>query len=214
MTRVLTSVGNELLSLPLAGAKTVEKISTCKPAVDNIVLLTQRLAAGEEEAFAEFHACYFDRLYHFLLAVTQGQEQEAQEALQRTFLRVIRYARTFEAEDAFWCWLKVLARTAARDAGRKQQRYRALLNQFSFWSKNRAPEWIPDADRHLQQSLDECLGELNEKDRALIESKYIDGTSIRELCSQTGFTQKAMESRLLRLRRRLRENLLKRLKSQ
>ena len=40
------------------------------------------MAAGDEEAFREFHAHYFDRLYRFLLVVARGQEHEAQEALK------------------------------------------------------------------------------------------------------------------------------------
>src|SRR5262249_54443020 len=157
VTRALISIANDLLSLPLTEAKAVEKTSTCEPAGDSIVLLTQRLAAGEEVAFIEFHQLYFDRLYHFLLVVTRGQEAEAQEALQLTLLRVIRYRRAFEQENAFWCWLKVLARSAARDAGRKQQRYQALLNRFSLWKRDRPAELIPHTDDQLHQSLDECL---------------------------------------------------------
>ena len=213
MTRALTSIANGLLSLRLTGDKAVEKISTCEPATGSIVSLTRRLTAGEEKAFAEFHERYFDRLYQFLLVVTRGQEQEAQEALQQTLLRVVRYARTFETEDAFWGWLKVVARSAARDAGRKQQRYWALLNRFALWRRNGASESVPDADNPLRESLDASLSELDPADRALIESKYIDGRSVRELSSQTGITEKAMESRLLRLRRGLRQNLLKKLKS-
>jgi RNA polymerase sigma-70 factor (ECF subfamily) len=213
VTRVLISIANDLLSLPLTEAKAVEKTSTCEPARDSILLLTQRLAAGEEEAFIEFHHRYFDRLYHFLLVITRGQEAEAQEALQLTFLRVVRYRRAFEHENAFWCWLKVLARSAARDAGRKQQRYQTLLNRFALWRRDSPAEFISHTDDQLHQSLDECLSDLDETDRALIESKYIDGTTIRELCAQTGSTEKAMESRLLRLRRRLRQNLLNKLKS-
>src|SRR5712672_86920 len=114
---------NPLLALRLTGTRTVGNPAT-------IAALTRSLAAGEEAAFREFHALYFDRLYQFLLVIARGQEHEAQEALQQTLLRVLRYVRVFESEEIFWSWLKVLARSAARDAGRKQQRYAMLLQQF------------------------------------------------------------------------------------
>jgi RNA polymerase sigma factor (sigma-70 family) len=57
----------------------------------------------------------------------------------------------------------------------------------------------------------ETLDELPPEDRRLVEGKYIEGAAVKELSSQTGLTDKAVESRLLRLRRHLRERLLKKL---
>ena len=173
--------------------------------------LTRRLAAHDEEAFREFHACYFDRLYHFLLVVARGQEHEAREALQETLLRVACHARVFDEEEAFWSWLKAVARNAARDGGRKRKRYRTLLERFSLrWSMVK-PQANADAESCLQNILHESLAELSPDERRLVESKYLDGVATKELSSSTGLTEKAVESRLLRLRRQLRERLLKKL---
>ena len=46
-------------------------------ALAGVAELTRRLAGHDEEAFREFHARYFDRLYQFLLVVARGQEHEA-----------------------------------------------------------------------------------------------------------------------------------------
>ena len=73
---------NALLLLRLTETKTVEATSTPEAIPGSVAHLTRRLAAGEEEAFREFHKNYFNRLYQFLLVVTRGQEHEAQEALQ------------------------------------------------------------------------------------------------------------------------------------
>jgi RNA polymerase sigma-70 factor (ECF subfamily) len=210
---VFTATANSLLSLPLPGAKAVEKASTRDPTPSGIALLTRRLAAGDEGAFREFHTRYFDRLYQFLLVVARGQEHEAQEALQQTLLRVLRYVRVFESEDTFWSWLKVVARSAARDAGRKQQRYSALLQKFARHLERPVPEAGFIEDHRLRTALEESLDELDSDDRQLIEDKYLDGATIKELCAGTGLTEKSLESRLLRLRRDLRERLLKKLNS-
>jgi RNA polymerase sigma-70 factor (ECF subfamily) len=175
--------------------------------------LTRRLAAHEEEAFREFHARYFDRLYRFLLVVAHGQVHEAQDALQETLLRVARHTRPFEEEDAFWCWLQVVARNAARDGGRRQGRYRAMLERFTFRRapEASAPEPGDAADARLQFLLTESLAELPPEERRLVENKYLDGATIKALSLDTGLTEKAVETRLRRLRNRLRERLLKRL---
>lgn len=174
--------------------------------------LTQGLAAGDEEAFREFHRRYFDRLFRYLLVLARGQETEAEEALQETFCRVARYARRFDQEDVFWSWLTVLARSAARDGGRKQRRYWTLLQNYAL-------RWLPlqkdpddGAEACLEQTVQGCLAELPPADRALVEAKYLKQLSVRELARQTGLTEKAVESRLLRLRRQLREHLLRKLR--
>jgi len=202
-----------LLSLRFTGAKAVERTSAPNVSAEQIESLTRRLAAGDETAFSELHTRYFDRLYHFLLVVSQGREDEAQEALQQTFLRLVRYARVFKSEETFWCWLKAVARSVARDAGRKQQRYWRLLNKFAVWRGHADANPLPDPDERLRAELDESLSELTPEDRLLIVNKYLEGLSIKELSLQTGLTEKALESRLLRLRRRLRETLLKKLNS-
>ncbi len=191
----------------------MEDDSTAPPVSTDVAHLTRRLVAGEEAAFREFHAQYFDRLYQFLLVVARGQEHEAQEALQQTLLRVLRYVRVFESEETFWSWLKMLARSAARDAGRKQHRYGVLLQQFALHGRDFADEVAPRENNQLGIILEESLNELAPNDRHLVEGKYLEAASVKELSANTGLTEKAVESRLLRLRRQLRERIINKLRS-
>jgi RNA polymerase sigma-70 factor (ECF subfamily) len=181
-----------------------------KNSAPDIASLTAGIRAGSEEAFREFHRLYFDRLYQFLLVVARGNEDEARDALQETLLRVIRYARKFENEETFWDWLKVVSRSAARDAGRKQHRYLNLLQKFALHSETHVPAYT---DHSLSDLLEESLEELTASDRQLIEAKYLQGSSVRELAAESGLTEKAVESLLLRLRQRIREFIVKKLRA-
>jgi RNA polymerase sigma-70 factor (ECF subfamily) len=201
-------IAEPLLTLKMRDFAIVPEPSANRTALASIELLTRGLAAGEEEAFRQFHRLYFDRLYHFLLAVARGQEQEARDALQETFLRVARSARAFASEEIFWCWLKAVARNAARDAGRKHLRHLDLLRRFAL---DRSPPPADPREGVLDTALGECLDELSPTERGLIEARYLNGETIRELSAGAGATERAVESRLLRLRRRLREQLLRKL---
>jgi RNA polymerase sigma-70 factor (ECF subfamily) len=174
------------------------------------------LAQGDEEAFREFHAAYFDRLLRYLFVVARGDEEAARDALQETFTRVARHARPFDAEEKFWSWLTVLARSAATDGGRKRRSYWRLLTNYALsWMPSQTAEnETEEADEHLQTLLLEGLGELRGEDRALIEGKYLRGASVRELAAQSNLTEKAVESRLARARRQLRKQLFQRLKNE
>ncbi|MGO8699716.1 MAG: RNA polymerase sigma factor [Limisphaerales bacterium] len=197
---------NSLLTVKLPGLSSLAETRETPRALEAVAVLTRQMAAGDEEAFRQFHELYFDRLYQFLLGVARGQEQEARDAVQETLVRVARAVRPFESEEVFWCWLKAVARNAARDAGRKQHRYFAFLQRFAF-----QPSPAP-AGSDLGVVLEECLVELDPEDRRLIEGKYLEGETVRELSADAGLTEKAVESRLLRLRRLLRERLLQKLR--
>ena|SRR5579872_3938457 len=205
-----TPTATATLAIRLSEAQIVEKPSIDRAAQARIVLLTRALASGDEAAFREFHQLYFDRLYRFLLAITHGQEEQAADALQETLLRVVRHARKFENEHIFWCWLKAVARSAASDMGRKDRRYLSLLRRFAF-------RWQIDYGGHDEESrigalLQESLDELDVEDRRLMEEKYLNGCTVKELSALGGATEKAVESRLLRLRRGLRERILEKLR--
>jgi RNA polymerase sigma-70 factor (ECF subfamily) len=198
-------------ALPLTGLAAVSETST--PDASDIAALTRRLAAADDAAFREFHRRYFDRLYRFLLVVTRGQEHAAQDALQETMLRVARYAREFEDEDIFWSWLKAVARNAARDGGRKRRRYLAVLEKFAFWRRDASGSGIdPREEGALRSLIDEGLASLAPLDRHLIEGKYLRGYTVVELATDTGLTEKAVESRLVRSRRQLAEAALETLR--
>jgi RNA polymerase sigma factor (sigma-70 family) len=173
--------------------------------------LTVAMARGDETAFREFHDVYFQRLLRYLFVVARGDEEAARDALQETFARVARRVRKFESEDVFWSWLTLLARNAAIDAARQRQRYGKLLARFAFfWS---APETsVNEIDAgQLDRWLDEAIGLLEPLDRTLIEQKYFQQATARELAARLQLTERAVESRLARARRTLRAALTKRL---
>lgn len=175
--------------------------------------LTAGLAAHSEAAFLQFHSAYFDRLLRYHLVLARGDETVAREALQETLVRVARHARRFEQETAFWCWLTVLARSAAIDAGRKRHRYWDLLTRYArSLTASETPAPGEDADVLLQRLLDASLEEIPAEERALIERKYLHRESVRELAAGCGLTEKAVESRLLRARKILREKVLAKLR--
>lgn len=203
----------DMAPLPEEASSASRGIAGPMPKPD-LVTLTRGLAAGGDDAFREFHRCYFDRLYRLLLVLCRGEETEARDALQDTLCRVARHARPFDREDVFWCWLVALARSAVRDAGRKRHRYWKLLADY-------ARRWLPvqrdpgpDPDHRLDTLLSACLEELEPTDRALVEGKYFSRLSVGELARQTGVSKRAVESRLFRLRRQLRTQMLRRLREE
>ena len=183
-------------------------------AVPPVAALTRALVAGDEAAYRTFHDAYVPRLFRYLLVVTAGDEQAAREALQAALVRVVRHIKIFSDENQFWNWLTVLARTALADQRRKRQRYFAFLDRFTSHAQAQAgPENDGTADTRLLALLEHGLRHhLAADERELVERKYFRGQSVREIAVELQATEKAVESRLGRARRKLKDAVLAELK--
>jgi len=178
-----------------------------------IATLTRALVAGDEAAYRTFHDTYVPRLFRYLLVVTAGDEDAAREALQAALVRVVRHVKIFSDETRFWNWLTVLARTALADQRRKQRRYFAFLDRFTSHARaEAAPGNDGDADTQLLALLEHGLHHLATDERELVERKYFRGQSVREIAVELQVTEKAVESRLGRVRQKLKDRLLLELK--
>lgn len=177
-----------------------------RPSVD-IASLTARMAEGDEDAYRMFHELYFHRLRRYLLVVTGGREEAAREALQLGLLRVVRHVRRFDVEEVFWSWLTVLARSAVVDEERKRNRYLAFLGRFFRREQIEAATNV-EADARLEELLRVNLNSLPWEERELIQRKYFARESVKAIAADLGATEKAIESQLVRIRRKLKADIL------
>jgi RNA polymerase sigma factor (sigma-70 family) len=109
----------------------------------------------------------------------------------------------------------VLARSALADEGRKRRRYFAFLERFTRQQES-APAALNDgeADEQLRALLDRKLTALPEDERQLVEQKYLLHQSVRVIADGQQTTEKAVESKLSRVRRKLKDAVLAELKNE
>ncbi|MDB6066915.1 MAG: hypothetical protein JWR26_3123 [Pedosphaera sp.] len=202
--QLLPGTGLFFPAQPISVSCKSSKVESASGIPADVALLTSRMTRHDESAYRQFYNLYFNRLLSYLLVVTAGREEASREALQSTMLRVVRHIRQFDSEEAFWGWLTVLARSSVVDAERKRTRYLALLERF-FQMGSTVAAADPDAESRLLTLLESNLDKLPVEDRELLERKYFEGESVREIGTQLGATEKAVESRLVRVRRQLKE---------
>ena len=173
--------------------------------------VTRQMCAGSDAAYREFYEAYFDRLYHHLLAATRGEEDLSRELLQAVLLRVVRYIEPFEEERRLWGWLRHLARSAHIDHLRRLscRPEASALELLDDLSPAPPPE---DAQLELMQALDASLGELEPGELQVLQRVYFDKLPQEQIAALDGTTRKAVESRLARIRLKLRKLILEKLK--
>lgn len=178
-------------------------------AVTNLEELTKAICRGDEAAFTRFYDLYSLRLYKYLLVLAKGDESEAREVLQTVVVKVARRFKVFDEERRMWGWLCRLARNAYVDlcrARRRDQRFVPL--------EEHKPDVLEfrEGEHQLSESLDHALEQLTPEERELMRAAYVDERPLQELANASGQTYKAIESRLARLRQKLKMNLLKQLR--
>jgi RNA polymerase sigma-70 factor (ECF subfamily) len=186
----------------------VTKTSSDKPPLD-MATLTRRMVEGDEMGYRAFYHAYFDRLSRYLLVVAAGNEDTMRDALQGTLVRVVRHIKVFQSEDVFWSWLTVLARSAFSDETRKRRRYFSFLERFTRHTAIASDGASGDqTDERLRILLERHVGLLPPDERQLVEQKYFVRRAVREIASELQTTEKAVESKLSRIRRKLKDAVL------
>lgn len=180
----------------------------------DIGALTRLMTLGDERAWRAFHSAYFDRLWRYLLVVTAGNEDVAREVLQGALVRVARHIKIFGDETVFWNWLTVLARSAFSDETKRRRRYFSFLARFTRHASVEFDAGESRAGERLKLLLERQVALLPAEEQKLIEDKYFEHRAVREIADELQTTEKAVESKLSRIRRKLKESVLAEMKDE
>jgi RNA polymerase sigma-70 factor (ECF subfamily) len=197
---------------PLPGGADLWPAQNLKPqagtvvATPDIQALTRAVRRGDADAFSRFYDLYSFRLYKFLLVLARGDENEAREVCQAVFIKLAKRCDLFDDERRLWAWLCVLAKNTFVDQCRRRQRLSRFVSLDELCAE---PNGQVRPEHRLGEILREALAALPPDERELIQAAYVDKRPLRELADEAGQTYKAIESRLGRLRQKLKEQLLK-----
>jgi RNA polymerase sigma-70 factor (ECF subfamily) len=178
--------------------------------------LSRQILSGDEHAFRSLFDQFFPRLYRFALAQLHGDRELAREIVQLTFCRGFERLDSYRAECSLYGWFCQICRNAMADAGRRRfhdKRYRAdadgdtteeaLLESLSAPEADEPEQRLSRAQliRVVQGALDCLPGHYGD----VLEWKYLDGLSVREIAERLAVGPKAAESQLTRARHSFRE---------
>ena len=91
-----------------------------KPVEPSDEELMRRFQAGDGGAFPSLVRRHRERVYAFVLRLTQDRSK-AEDVLQETWLAVVRRAEAYRPTAKFTTWVYTIARNACVDAARRQK---------------------------------------------------------------------------------------------
>lgn len=190
-------------------------------AVDSDAELLARLRVGDEAAFASLVSRYHESMVRVARSFVPSRAV-AEEAVQDTWLGVVRGLERFEGRSAFKTWLYRILVNRARSAGQRERwdvaadETRPAVDPARFddggaWL-DPPDRWVDDADDRLaaQQLAGRLAGALDElppRQRQVVLLRDVEGLSCEEACAILGISGANQRVLLHRGRSRLRELL-------
>lgn len=162
-------------------------------------LVAALLNGGEEQAFRELYQRYTPRLYRIVMGILDGQEQEAEDVVQETWLRAASALKTFRWGSSLSTWLAAIAINRAREVIRGSKKWQGAV----------AVDEIPAARVSIAERIDleRAVARLPEGYRSIYEMFDVQGYSHEEIAQRLGIAPGTSKSQLFHARRALRSFL-------
>jgi RNA polymerase sigma-70 factor, ECF subfamily len=176
----------------------------------------EKLQAGHDAALDDLMERHATPVFHFLCRMV-GNEDDANDLAQETFVRVFKSAKSFRANEKFSTWLLTIAANLARNHFRWRSRHPALSldaenpeTEQSIGSTLPANSPTPNETALAEEraaAVQLAVQKLPEDLREAIVLCEWQELGLAEAAAILETTPKAVESRLYRARGILREKL-------
>lgn len=176
----------------------------------------EALQAGDRAEFARLVDAYSTQIYRLALKML-GNEQDAEDVLQNTFMKALLSIEKFEGRSSLSTWLYRIAVNEALMSLRRQKPTVPVAMDYEddddeIQHPTQFTDWccLPEDELLSAESkgyLDEAIRRLPEKLQVVFLLRDIEGLSIRETSEALDLTETAVKTRLLRARLNLREQL-------
>ena len=177
---------------------------------------TEALRNGDRAEFAKMVDAYSAPIYRLGLRML-GNEQDAEDVLQNTFISALTHLPSFEGRSSVLTWLYRIAVNEALmilrrgkpeistdDHDSSDENENIHPTQFVDWGALPEDELLSAEGK---QALDHAIQNLPENLRMVFPLRDIQGLSIKDTADTLNLTEANVKVRLLRARLMLREQL-------
>lgn len=170
---------------------------------DIIALLSRQDPQGAEALLNRYGP-----LMKYVIGPIVSNEQDREECLSEAVLRVMDKIQLYDSERGSWtAWVTAVTRSVALNKARAAK---SRFETEEIPSETPSPEPTPEEQllqRERQKELHDAISQLSQKDRLIFYRKYYYLQTTAQIASEVGMTERAIEGRLYRIKKRLRRLL-------
>lgn len=174
----------------------------------------ERAQGGDNEAFRLLVERHSRAIFRLAFRMT-GNEHDAEDVVQETFLRAYRQLSRYEARSSFSTWLFRIASNYALDLMRVRRRHEERRQHGSYEDRDvlqTIAESRPGPDREfygdqVSRSVNAALDQLSAQERTAFVLRHFEGLSIGEIGQALGIGSSATKHSIFRAVQKLRKAL-------
>lgn len=174
--------------------------------------LVKQLLEGDQRAFDSFFEDNFARLYRFAIARMPDDPHAARDVVQVVLTKAMQNLHSYRAESALFTWLCAICRNELSDWLARNARYRdhiVLTEDFPDVQAAVDSFQAPDSSNPEQnferteriRLIQVALDRLPARYGNVLEWKYVEGRSTKEIAQQLELGTEATQSLLARAKR-------------
>jgi RNA polymerase sigma-70 factor (ECF subfamily) len=177
--------------------------------------IVAQVLAGDRDSFRVLVERHNRAIFRLAFRMT-GNEHDAEDIVQDTFLRAYRGLDKFESRANFGTWLHRVAINCAFDHLRRtrhrEEEPQDLPREEESKPLASLPSPGPTPERlllsvELKKKLEGAMAELSDRERAAFVMRHFDGCSIEEIGKALGLRETAAKNTVFRAVQKLREAL-------
>jgi RNA polymerase sigma-70 factor, ECF subfamily len=174
----------------------------------------ERAQSGDSDAFRLLVEQHSRVIFRLAFRMT-GNEQDAEDVVQETFMRAYKRLSDYEARASFSTWLYRIASNYALDLIRSRRRHEDKRERGTSEDRDilqTIPEGSPGPDRlafggQVKDHVNAALDELTAQERTAFVLRHFEGLSIEEIGRTLGTGTNATKHSIFRAVQKLRRSL-------
>ena len=170
--------------------------------------LVKRFLKGDKTALDELLQRYYSRVYRLAYGILRNP-QDAEDALQETFIRVFKGIDRLKSVESFDVWLMRIAINVARSLVRKREPPYVPIENIEELVDGYADQPFHAMDRRaLKTALEKAISELPVELKEPFILRDIEGMKVKEIAHVLGISESLVKVRAHRARLLLRKKLV------
>ena len=168
--------------------------------------LFEKIAAGDDDAFAELYYATYQKVYGFLLSLTKNKE-DAEDLMQNTYIKIRNGAHLYKKQGTPMTWICTVAKNQFLDFVRKENKHKTIdITEV----QNYVSEGIADSVAETVENkmiLAAAMTVLDEQERTIFMLHLVNGLKHREIAELFGLPQNTVITKYNRALKKMKDHL-------
>ena len=166
-------------------------------------LLSTYKTTSNDKCLATLYSRYYEKVFHKCLTFTKDRDK-AFDLTQDILVKALKKVSKFENRSAFSSWLYRITYNYCVDYVRNKKRKAEVSLEGQIHLAEQLPyEEYKGEDYERFKRVQKILSRFTGETKEMLELKYLQGYSLKDLMEKYGLAESAVKMRLLRAKRKI-----------